>query len=177
MTIELVLDRLRERLREHREALAALCTTVDEDRPRRSDVAVAAHLADAVLAARGALEEMAIALAREASVDVPSALARAHEAFLRYEDIFAREVASFERVEHLCSVARERGREWAGWVGVVREELEQCTVLAGDTSAALLDCWQELAQARNGVSLHSLAIGQLRMMDADSARREADGMT
>jgi hypothetical protein len=174
MTIEFALGRLRDQ----REALAALCTTVDEDRPRRSDVAVAGHLADAVLAARGALEEMADALACGVPVETGIALARGNAAFLRYAEIFAREVASFERVEHLCSVARERGREWAGWVGVVRQELEQCTALAGETAAALLECWQELADRRGGVSLHNLSIGQqISVSDADGYRRDANEMT
>lgn len=178
MTIESALNRLRDRLHDHREALAALCTTVDEDRPRRTDVAVAAHLADAVLAARGALEEMTDSLARSPAAPV-SALTGCHLAFLHYEEIYARDVASFERVEHLCSVARERGREWAGWVSVVREEFEQCTVSAGETAAALLDCWTEVAECRGGVSLHNLSIGQQISVARRQAGRdhEADDLT
>ena len=64
MTIELAFGRLRERLADQREALGALCTTVDEDRPRHREVALATHLADAVLAARGVLEEVDETFAR-----------------------------------------------------------------------------------------------------------------
>ncbi|GAB2914443.1 hypothetical protein GCM10027093_61220 [Paraburkholderia jirisanensis] len=160
MTIELALNCLRQRLHEQCDALAALSTTVEEDRPRHSDVAVAAHLADAVLAARGAMEETTAAFATGLADEALDALTRGHAAFLRYHEIFAREVASFERVEHLCTVARERGREWAGWVEVVRVELEQCSECAHRTAEALLDCWQEVAERRGGLSLHNVSIGQ-----------------
>jgi len=160
VTVELALNRLRQRLHEQCDALAALSTTVEEDRPRRSDVAVATHLADAVLAARGALEETTASFATGVANDDLQALTRGHAAFLRYHEIYAREVASFERVEHLCTVARERGREWAGWVDVVRVELEQCSECAHKTAEALLDCWQEIAERRGGVSLHNVSIGQ-----------------
>ena len=49
MTIELALARLRKRIAQQREAIGALSTTIDEDRPRRDDVALVGHLADAVL--------------------------------------------------------------------------------------------------------------------------------
>jgi hypothetical protein len=48
---------LRDHLRELREVLEALSTTVEEDRPRRKDVVVASSLSDAILAVRGFLEE------------------------------------------------------------------------------------------------------------------------
>jgi hypothetical protein len=177
MTIELALGRLRERIADQREALCALCTTVDEDRPRRRDVALATHLADAVLAARGALEEVGETFARASEERTAESLARGHGQFLHYDEIFTREVASFDRIEHLCSVARERGREWAGWVSVVRVEMEQCAECARATAAALLDCWMEVGERRHGVSLNSVSIGQqIGLGQGDAGPKEADAI-
>ncbi|BCG02013.1 hypothetical protein PPGU19_065810 (plasmid) [Paraburkholderia sp. PGU19] len=175
MTIELALGRLRGRLADQREAIGALCTTIDEDRPRRSDVAVATHLADAVLAARGALEEAGETLARAPGEKTADVLARGHTLLLRYDEIFSREIVCFDRIEHLCSVARERGREWAGWVSVVRVELEQCAECSRATSAALLDCWLEVVE-RRGVSVQSVSIGQQIRLGHDEGLKEVDGL-
>jgi hypothetical protein len=177
MTIELAFGRLRKRLAEQREALGVLCTTVDEDRPRQREVALATHLADAVLAARGALEEVDETFARAAEESTAEALARGHGQFLHYQELFTCEVASFDRIEDLCSVGRERGREWAGWVSVVRVEMEQCAECARASAAALLDCWIEVCERRRGVSLKSVSIGQQIRVGKDGAGAgEADAI-
>jgi hypothetical protein len=172
MTIELALGRLRERLADQREALGALFTTVDEDRPRRGDIALASHLGDAVLAARGAIEEVAQTFSRASAERTAESLALGHGQFLHYDQIFSGEVASFDRIEHLCGLARERGREWAGWVSVVRDEMDSCAECARATSEALLACWMEIGERRRGVSLHSVSIGQQIRLGQDDAKPE-----
>jgi hypothetical protein len=177
MTIELAFGRLRERLADQREALGALCTTVDEDRPRHREVALATHLADAVLAARGVLEEVDETFARASEESAAQALARGHGQFLHYQEVFTCEVANFDRIEDLCSLGRERGREWAGWVSVVRVEMEQCAECARASAAALLDCWIEVCERRRGVSLKSMSIGQqIRLEQAGAGPGEADAI-
>lgn len=162
MGIESERQRLRGQLAALQEGLEVLGTTIDEDRPRRRDVAVAGYLADAVLAARGVLEDAVLALQGPPLDDAATraALANSHRAFLRYGQQFGAEVASFERIDDLASVARERGREWADWVGVVRQEIEQCRHQAEQAAAVFVDCWQELADRTATVSVRNSVVGQ-----------------
>jgi hypothetical protein len=164
MTIESAFGQLRARLARLQEALDALGTTVDEDRPQRSQVAAASYLGDAVLATRGALEEACEALDADAlHGNEPAArlaLLHCHRRFHDYARQFSGELASHERLDDLAHVARDWGREWADWVGVVREELVQCTALADEVADALLTCWQELVERGSGVTVQNTVTGQ-----------------
>jgi hypothetical protein len=147
-------------LRELHENLEALSTTVEEDRPRRKDVVVAASLGDAVLAVQGFLEE-----ARAAADDACDAVARldmdrarkaltmCQEGFHRFAAEFSHDLASHERMEDLRSVAQERGRDWASWVEVVKQGLERCQALVEGGRDALFLCWQDLAERLGTVSV------------------------
>jgi hypothetical protein len=162
---------LRGQLRELQEVLEALNTTVEEDRPRRKDVVVASSLGDAVLAVRGILEE-SCAAADEAcdAVGHPLDLDRARRAlttcqerFHRFAAEFSRDLASCDRMADLASVAQERGRDWASWVKVVKQGLEQCQAFVEEGRDALFLCWQDLAERLAAVSLsvRNTSIGQL----------------
>jgi len=159
------------RLQELQEVLEAVNTTVEEDRPRRKDVVVASSLADAVLAVRGILEESRAA-ANEACeavghpLDVDRArraLITCQERFHRFTAEFSRDLASYDRMVDLASVAQERGRDWASWVQVVKQGLEQCQALVEDGREALFLCWQDLAERLGtaSVSVRNTSIGQL----------------
>ena len=162
---------LRGQLQELQEALEALNTTVEEDRPKRKDVVVASSLGDAVLAVRGILEE-SCAAADEACeavghpLDVDRArhaLTTCQEKFHRFAAEFSQDLASYERIADLASVAQERGRDWANWVKVVRRGLEQCQALVEEGRDALFLCWQELSERLGtaSVSVRNTSIGQL----------------
>ncbi len=159
------------RLHELQEVLEALNTTVEEDRPRRRDVVVASSLGDAVLAVRGILEESrAAADDAYAAVGHPldadrarQALTTCQERFHRFAGEFSQDLASHERMADLNSVARERGRDWANWVKVVSQGLEQCQALVEVGREALFLCWQELTERLGtaAVPVRNTCIGQL----------------
>ena len=162
MSADTSLASLNARLARLRDALEALGTTVDEDRPRSGEVAAVAYFADAVLAVRGALEEAQAALGHpEHAPGEPEprlALAGCHRQFHAYSRRFAADLASHDRLDDLARVAKG-GRGWGDWVGVVRQELEQCALLANEVDDALLDCWQGLAERAAAVAIHNTVIG------------------
>jgi hypothetical protein len=161
---------LRHQFQVLQDALEALSTTVEEDRPTRDDVVVAASLNDAVLAARGLLEE-----SRSAADDAcrtvvhPLNADRARQTLITCQERFHGlahhflfELATYERIDDLRSVADERGAEWRNWVTVIREELDQCRVQVEVIRCALFLCWQELAEriGASAVSVQNTTIGQ-----------------
>ena len=169
MAVEKTFRALQVELRKLQEALEALSTTVDEDRPGRDTIAVAARLGDSVLAVRGTLEEARGAADHAAhAVTHPldterarRALATCQEQFHRFANQFSSDLVSYERIDDLMSVARERGRHWSSWVTVVRQALDQCRVLADAVRDALFLCWQELAErVGTSVSIRNTTIGQ-----------------
>jgi hypothetical protein len=170
VAIETVFTELQHRLRSLQEALEALGTTVDEDRPARDDVIVASRLSDDLLAVRGLLEEV-LAPADEATESVAypldgdrarRALIVCQQRFQRFAHTFSFELAGFERLDDLTSVGRERGRDWHDWVSVVKQALEQSRILSEEVGSSLFLCWQELAEriANTSVSIRNTAIGQ-----------------
>ena len=166
-------------LRELQEVLEALNTTVEEDRPRRKDVVVASSLSDALLAVRGLLEESRAAAdeAYEAAGQTPDldrarrGLITCQERYHRFASEFSHDLASCERMADLASVARERGRDWASWVKVVKQGLGQGQALVEEGREALFLCWQDLAERLGtaSVSVQNTSIGQLAK---DFDRRE-----
>jgi hypothetical protein len=170
VAIETVFAELQHRLRALQEALEALGTTVDEDRPTRDDVIVASRLSDDLLAARGLLEEV-LGAADDASRTVAypldgdrarRALTLCQQQYQLFAHAFSFELAGFDRLDDLMSVAKRRGRGWLDWTGVVRQALEQCKMLSEEVANGLFLCWQELAErvAITSVSIHNTAIGQ-----------------
>jgi hypothetical protein len=63
----------------------------------------------------------------------------------------------------LASVAQERGREWASWVKVVKQGLEQCQALVEAGRDALFLCWQDLTERLGTafVQVRNISIGQM----------------
>jgi hypothetical protein len=170
VAIETVFAELQHRLRALQEAPEALGTTVDEDRPPRDDVIVASRLSDDLLAARGLLEEV-LAAANEAVETVACpldgdrarrTLTLCQQRFQRFAHTFSFELAGYDRLDDLMSVAKRRGRSWLDWTGVVRQALEQCKALSEEVADGLFRCWQEIAEkiSTNSVSIRNTAIGQ-----------------
>jgi hypothetical protein len=183
MAIEQAFGELQHHLRRLQEALEALGTTVDEDRPRHDDVIVASRLSDDLLAARGLLEE-ALEAADEAIgvVGYPldgdrarRALTLCQQQYHRFAHALSFELAAYDRLDDLMSVAKKRGRGWLDWTGVVRQALEQCKMLSEEVANGLFLCWQELAEriATTSVSIRNTAIGQ----QVTAAEHQDNGMT
>jgi hypothetical protein len=167
---EKVFREMQHHLRTLQEALEALGTTVDEDKPTRDDVVVAARLSDDLLAVRGLLEEV-LATADEAcrAIAYPfdgsgarRALAACQQQFQHFAHAFSFELTGWDRIDDLTSVGRERGRDWLSWVSVVKQALEQCKMLSEEVANSLFFCWQELAEriATTSVSIRNTSIGQ-----------------
>jgi hypothetical protein len=165
------------------EALEALGTTVEEDKPKWDDVVVASSLTDAVLASRGLLEE-AGAAADDAcrAVGYPldgersrRALTLCQELFHRFAYHFSFELASYDRIDDLRSVGAERGQDWLNWTSVVKQGLEQSRVQVEEVRNSLFLCWRELAEriATTSVSIQNTTIGQIsaaRLRDKAAAK-------
>lgn len=171
MAAEATFREMRAQIRMLQEALEALGTSVEEDKPQWDDVVVASSLSDAVLASRGLLEEAGTA-ADDAcrAVLYPldgertrRALALCQERFHRFAHHFVFELASYERLDDLRTVAEERGPDWHSWASVVKEGLEQSRALVEEVRNSLFVCWQELAErmATNSVSIQNTTIGQV----------------
>jgi hypothetical protein len=183
VAIETVFAELQHRLRALQEALEALGTTVDEDRPTSDDVIVVLRISDDLLAVRGLLEEVleagddAIrAVAYPLDGDrTRRALTLCQQRFQRFAHALSFELAGFDRLDDLTSVGRERGRGWSDWVSVVKQGLEQSRALVEEVRNTLFLCWQELAEriATTSVSIQNTTIGQVsatRLRDKAAAR-------
>ena len=170
MATEKIFREMQHHLRTLQEALEALGTTVDEDKPTRDDVVVASRLSDDLLAVRGLLEEvLAAADVACRAVAYPldgdrarRALTACQQQFQRFAHAFSYELAGYNRIEDLTSVGRERGRGWLDWVSVVKQTLEQCQMLSEEVGNGLFLCWQELVEriATTAISIHNTSIGQ-----------------
>jgi hypothetical protein len=161
MTVETTFQHMWQRLQELQEALQALETTVDQDRPGRSDMIVASRMNDAVLAARGHVQD-SLEAAREACAAVASpfdpnraqrALVRCQERFHRFADCFGGELASWDRIDDLRSVGRERGQHWLDWTTVVTDGLEHCRCLLQEARNAVFLSWQDLTERMTALPL------------------------
>jgi hypothetical protein len=183
VAIETTFAELQQQLRTLREALEALSTTVDEDRPKQDDVIVAARLSDDLLAARGLLEETLAAAdnaCRAAAYPLDAERARralilCQQHFQKFAHVFAFELAGHTRFDDLASIGRERGRGWAEWVSVVTQALEQSAALVEEITDTLFCCWQRLAArlATASVSIQNTTIGQVsaaRLRERPAAR-------
>jgi hypothetical protein len=188
MALERTFGHLLVQLTALKEALEALGTTVEEDRSKRGDVVVAANLADAVLTARGFVEESRSAAeeARQAVMRgldhdrTRRALIRCQEQFHRFVTQFYSDVTSYERLDDLVSVARDRNQQWSTWVDVVRQGIEHCRVPLDEVRDAQFLCWQELVErvSTASVSVHNTTIGQqITAPELAGKEAEIEGMT
>ena len=171
MTMQRTFADMRHQFQVLQETLEALSTTIEEDRPTRDDVVVATSLCEAVLAVRGILVDSRAAAddACEAvghPLDVERArraLTTCQEQFHRFAAEFSHDLASHQRMADLESIAQERGRDWASWVMVVKQGLEQCQALVEAGREALFASWQELTErllSVASVSIHTTGAGR-----------------
>jgi hypothetical protein len=150
--------------------LVALQVTIREDFPRHGGVVLVDHFGDAVDDCLGWLEE-AFAAAMEARravghpVDVDKArraLTMCQERFNRTAHRFSCDLVSYEKLNDLTGFAKRRQGEWIGWVKSVKKGLEESRGPLDTLGAALVDCWQEVAERAGTtcVSVQTTTIGQ-----------------
>jgi hypothetical protein len=170
MALEKAFNELCDGFRKLKDGLAALQLTLREDLPREGSVLLVDHLADAVDDCLGWLDEsFAAALEGCGVVGQTLNLDRARRSltscqrqFQFLEQRFRADLNSYERVQELTSFGRRRRGEWLAWAKSVRQGLEECGQSTEAVSAALITCWQEIAEraAMTSVSVHTTNIGQ-----------------
>jgi hypothetical protein len=184
MALEAAFNDLRARMRAVHEALLELRVTVVEDRPMRGEAALVDGWGDAAEDLVGAAREAVDAadLARRA-LGPPADLDRArrglsacHEQAGRLARTFWSDLASFERVDDLTRLARRRRGEWIAWSGGVRMALDRCAAPLREADAALLRCWQEIAErvGMTSVALHANTVGYQVVTPARGAAPDRD---
>jgi hypothetical protein len=168
-----VLHRLRDRVQELR-------LSVVEDRPPTNDAVVVDKFEYAVEDILGWVNEaIQLAKAAEQAVGHPMdldqarhALTTCQERFQRMEQVFSKNLVSYECLKDLTSVGTERRGEWPSWVTSVKQGIEHCRRPVEDAGKVLAECWQEIA-ARTGttsISVRTTNIGQkITTSAADSA--------
>lgn len=169
MALERTFRELPDCIRQLRDCVLALQLTAREDVPQHGRVLLVDKLADAVEDTLGWTEEsLAAAVAALQAVVHPVDMAQARrslvecqESFRRVEKCFAGELLSYEQMRDLTQFGRSRQGEWKAWVKSVRQGLEHCRIPMEQSSRALLDCWQEIAErASAAVNVTTTNIGQ-----------------
>lgn len=87
------------------------------------------------------------------------ALTTCQERFSRLSGRLYDDVVSFERIEALNNLAREKGGEWARWVEGVKDALSQYPQPLFEVGQALFPCWQELSERAILASVSTQATG------------------
>ena len=170
MSLEGALVSLRHSIAGLQEVVSDLRVIVTEDKPARGGVVLVDQLDNVVTELSSALEE-ADAKAAEAlqlvepggSLDhVRGALHHIHGLLNTFAVQYVAELASHGPVSQLLLMGRERGREWREWTREVKTAIERCVTPMKTASAAVLECWSELALrlARHSVSVQATNIGQ-----------------
>ena len=168
MALEATFRQLSVSLHKLHDALSALQVTVG-DTPPNDDVALADGLENTVLDMMGTLHEIRkVALEAQKAVthpaDLDSArrdLTQCQERFHSMEQRFAADLVSYENLNQLAQLAKER-RPWAPWTKAFSQGIEQCRGPFDEASRALSGCWQELAEHLGNVNISMKAtnIGQ-----------------
>jgi hypothetical protein len=180
MALEKTFQGLSMQMRRLRDRLVELWLTVVEDRPPKKQHKLADDFADAVDDLRGWIEEgLQSAADAEHSVGHPldidkarRSLVRCQEQFARIEERFVSGLASYERLDDLSTMGRERDSQWTKWTSAVRQGVDHARLQIEVTGKALTDCWQELAErvGMTTVSINSTNIGQNIVRDSAEAR-------
>lgn len=168
MALEATFRKLSVSLHKLHDALSALQVTVG-DTPPNDEVALADRLENTVLDMLGTLHEIR-KVAQEAQkavahpADLDSArhdLTQCQERFHSMEQQFAANLVSYENLNQLAQLAKER-RPWTPWTKAFSQGIEQCRGPFDEASRALSSCWQELAEHLGNVNISMKAtnVGQ-----------------
>jgi adenosyl cobinamide kinase/adenosyl cobinamide phosphate guanylyltransferase len=170
MSLETTLAGLRRDLAHLQDAVSALRVTVIEDRPARGSVVLVDHLENVITELSSALEEADAHVTQALQQNQPNgtldalrtALPEIHELLNRFVAKFVSELGAHDHIARLLEMGKERGREWRAWTGEVKRAIERCAVPMAAVTAAMVECWSELAErlARNSVSVQATNIGQ-----------------
>lgn len=105
------------------------------------------------------------------------ALTVCQQRFHQIERQFASDLVSYEKLKELARLGNER-RGWLPWSNTVKLGIEQCRQPLSETSAALADCWQELAERLGmlSISVQATSVGQQNNGVTDLGALEPEGV-
>ena len=167
MALEATFRQLVVALHRLHDAFNALHVTVG-DTPANDETALADGMENKVLDMMGTLHEIRkIAVEAQKAVAYPidldsarHALAGCQERFHKIEQQFASDLVSYENLNHLAVLGKER-RPWIPWTKAFSHGIEQCREPLDEANKALTCCWQELAEKRGmSVLVQNTVIGQ-----------------
>lgn len=105
------------------------------------------------------------------------ALTRCQERFHRVGQMFASELASYEKLTDLARLGNER-RAWQPWVSTVKQGIEQCREPLEQASRAIAACWGELAERLGMLNISVQTTGQKIAMTGSKVKDlEVEGVT
>src|SRR5262245_42893316 len=137
-----------------REGLIELRTAVVEDKPLRDDVFLVDLFADVTDDLLGWVDEAISSAGGVRQIGRQSiGLDRASRTLLDCQELcdrivrrFTSDLCSFERINELIHLGRERGGEWKGWANGVKEALDHCQQSLHNLTHKLFYCWQEVVE-------------------------------
>ncbi|MEY3275229.1 MAG: hypothetical protein RL153_494 [Verrucomicrobiota bacterium] len=170
MSLENAFQTLRRAMARLLETVSALHVAVAEDKPTRGDVILVEQLDGLATDVSGAFEEADAHVVRALRASqqnsplqpIRAELRDAHAAILRGAGVVTSRLSAHDPMAQLLQMGRERGREWREWSQEVKTLVDRCAALLPDVTAALMECWNELADrmARFSMSVQSSSIGQ-----------------
>lgn len=167
MALEPIFRQLEVRLHKLHDALNALHLTTG-DTPAHDVSALAEGWEHVVFDMLGTLHEaQRSALQARRAVGEPDldaarkALTHCHERFHRVEQMFANELASYEKMRDVTRLGDER-RAWQPWVDTVKIGIEHCRDPLDQVNQAIAECWGELAErlGLTSISVRNHVVGQ-----------------
>jgi hypothetical protein len=168
VALEATFRELSKQLHKLHDALDALNVTAG-DQPENDEAALADGFENTVLDLIGELHEArksALHARRAVSPPINMDLARraltnCQERFHRIEHEFAANLVSYEKLRELARLGSER-RAWLPWANTVKQGVEECRQPLEQTSKALAECWQELAEraGMTSISVRNAIVGQ-----------------
>lgn len=144
---------------------------VTEAKPLEEDHVLVSRYDDAISDLIGLIEEAKAAAeegqkAAVGEINLAStrrALIACQERVNQASQRFFSELVSFEALEALDSLRRERQKHWPEWVSGVKDALDRCRQPIQDVNhQALFQCWQELSERGSlvSVSVQTTSTGQ-----------------
>jgi len=174
MSLERTFVELHDRQMRLIESLEALHIAVAEDKPHKPDIAlvdqrcaVVDDLLGRAQEAGAAGKEGVAACQRPIDLDLArTALVKSQEAFNSLSHVFTAGLVSYEAMEELAGIWKERGRDWQGWVAGLKAALQECQQPLYEVNEALFNCWREMSEQAGVHSVHvkNTAIGQKIIM-------------
>ena len=185
MALESTFRNLSVSLHRLHDGLSALQVTLG-DKPPDDESALADGVETIVLDLMGTLHEaQKAALEARQAVGHPLDLDRARrgltlcqERFHSIEQQFA-DLVSYEKLKELTRLGNTR-RAWLPWSSTVKQGIEQCQPALEQTSIALTECWQELAERLGTVNISMQATNVGQQITVPRSRMEdleAEGVT